>query len=315
MESSLEATLSQPETAVRHRTMAEAALERLREAIILGELTPGTPLRLEDLARSLGTSISPIREAVRQLEALGLAEHVPHHGAKVVALDDRGAARALLHPARARDDGGAARRRAVRRGGRGGGPRAPRRARPGARSRRRARGGAGAHGLPLRAVRSRAFPVAAAPDPARVGQLRALPAGAARRRRDYRSGTRRSTTSCSTRARRTIPTAPPRRCTTTSSWRPRSTKSSSAAEHLRVLALQETARAGDGALCERRLEQLLRDERAGSGAETRAGPRARADLPQPLDRRRVARAASRTGARGSSGRARASRRRGRRAAG
>jgi DNA-binding GntR family transcriptional regulator len=80
-------SLSQPEAAVRHRTMAEAALERLREAIILGELTPGTPLRLEDLARSLGTSISPIREAVRQLEARGLAEHVPHHGAKVVALD------------------------------------------------------------------------------------------------------------------------------------------------------------------------------------------------------------------------------------
>ncbi len=67
--------------------MAEAALDRLREAIILGELTPGTPLRLEDLARSLGMSISPIREAVRQLEALGLAEHVPHHGAKVVALE------------------------------------------------------------------------------------------------------------------------------------------------------------------------------------------------------------------------------------
>src|SRR5262249_33038178 len=60
---------------------------QLREAIILGELTPGTPLRLEELARSLGTSISPIREAVRQLEALGLAEHVPHHGAKVVALE------------------------------------------------------------------------------------------------------------------------------------------------------------------------------------------------------------------------------------
>jgi DNA-binding GntR family transcriptional regulator len=67
--------------------MAEAALERLRESIIMGELTPGTPLRLEDLARSLGMSISPIREAVRQLEALGLAEHVPHHGAKVMELD------------------------------------------------------------------------------------------------------------------------------------------------------------------------------------------------------------------------------------
>jgi DNA-binding GntR family transcriptional regulator len=67
--------------------MAEAALERLREAIIMGELTPGAPLRLEDLARQLGMSISPIREAVRQLEALGLAEHVPHHGAKVMRLD------------------------------------------------------------------------------------------------------------------------------------------------------------------------------------------------------------------------------------
>jgi DNA-binding GntR family transcriptional regulator len=75
------------DSAIRHRTMAEAALERLRESIIMGELTPGTPLRLEDLARSLGMSISPIREAVRQLEALGLAEHVPHHGAKVMGLD------------------------------------------------------------------------------------------------------------------------------------------------------------------------------------------------------------------------------------
>src|SRR3954466_3222375 len=67
--------------------MAEAALERLREAIIMGELTAGTPLRLEDLARQLGMSISPIREAVGQLGARGLAEHVPHHGAKVMRLD------------------------------------------------------------------------------------------------------------------------------------------------------------------------------------------------------------------------------------
>ena len=84
---SVESTLTRDGVTQRHPTMAEAALERLREASILGELPPGTPLRLEDLARSLGMSISPIREAVRQLEALGLAEHVPHHGAKVVGLD------------------------------------------------------------------------------------------------------------------------------------------------------------------------------------------------------------------------------------
>jgi DNA-binding GntR family transcriptional regulator len=80
-------TMAAERAGIRHRTMAEAALDELREAIVLGELVPGTPLRLEDLAASLGMSISPIREAVRQLEALGLAEHVPHHGAKVVAID------------------------------------------------------------------------------------------------------------------------------------------------------------------------------------------------------------------------------------
>jgi DNA-binding GntR family transcriptional regulator len=72
---------------MRHRTMAEYALEQLREAIILGELPAGTPLRLDDLARRLGMSISPIREAVRQLESLGLAKHVPHQGAKVLEFD------------------------------------------------------------------------------------------------------------------------------------------------------------------------------------------------------------------------------------
>ena len=76
-----------PQSQMRHRTMAEYALEQLRESIILGELPAGTPLRLDELARSLGMSISPIREAVRQLEALGLAKHVPHQGAKVLDFD------------------------------------------------------------------------------------------------------------------------------------------------------------------------------------------------------------------------------------
>jgi DNA-binding GntR family transcriptional regulator len=76
-----------PPPEMRHRTMAEYALDQLRESIILGELPPGTPLRLDDLARQLGMSISPIREAVRQLESLGLAKHVPHQGARVLEFD------------------------------------------------------------------------------------------------------------------------------------------------------------------------------------------------------------------------------------
>jgi DNA-binding GntR family transcriptional regulator len=70
--------------------MAEAALSELQESILSGELAPGSPLRLEELAERLGMSISPVREAVRRLETLGLAVHVPHRGARVaeLALDD-----------------------------------------------------------------------------------------------------------------------------------------------------------------------------------------------------------------------------------
>lgn len=71
----------------RHPTMAEAALAELQDSILSGELPPGSPLRLEELAERLGMSISPVREAVRRLESLGLAVHVPHRGARVSEVD------------------------------------------------------------------------------------------------------------------------------------------------------------------------------------------------------------------------------------
>jgi DNA-binding GntR family transcriptional regulator len=71
----------------RRGTMAHEATVTLRELIVQGAIPPGAPLRLEEIARSLGMSISPIREAVRELEALGLAEHVPYKGAHVTMLN------------------------------------------------------------------------------------------------------------------------------------------------------------------------------------------------------------------------------------
>ena len=68
-------------------TLADAATAELRDRILSGELESGAPLRLEELARSLGTSISPVREAVRKLAALGLAVHVAHRGSRVKELD------------------------------------------------------------------------------------------------------------------------------------------------------------------------------------------------------------------------------------
>lgn len=69
-----------------HRTLAERAVAELQEAILSGRLAPGEPLRLERLADDLAMSPMPVREAVRELERLGLADHVPHRGARVAAL-------------------------------------------------------------------------------------------------------------------------------------------------------------------------------------------------------------------------------------
>jgi len=86
------------------RTLAERAFDVLHAAIVNGEIAPGDRLRIEKLASMLGMSHLPIREAIRQLESLGLVAHVPHRGASVAAisLDDLRQlydARLLVEPA------------------------------------------------------------------------------------------------------------------------------------------------------------------------------------------------------------------------
>jgi DNA-binding GntR family transcriptional regulator len=50
------------------------AHERLREAILSGELAPGSELSQVELARRVGLSTTPLREALRRLEAEGLVD-------------------------------------------------------------------------------------------------------------------------------------------------------------------------------------------------------------------------------------------------
>ena len=68
------------------RTLTSVASARLRELIVFGDLRPGEPLRLEELSARLGMSVSPIREALRQLEMIGFVTHVPYRGACVTRL-------------------------------------------------------------------------------------------------------------------------------------------------------------------------------------------------------------------------------------
>src|ERR1700756_3735183 len=55
----------------------------IEEAIVSGELEPGTVLRQEHLSEQFNVSRTPIREALRRLAALGLVSFVPNRGVRV----------------------------------------------------------------------------------------------------------------------------------------------------------------------------------------------------------------------------------------
>jgi DNA-binding GntR family transcriptional regulator len=55
-------------------TKASRLVDRLREAILSGELRPGTKINLDSLRRALDVSLSPLREALARLIAVGLVE-------------------------------------------------------------------------------------------------------------------------------------------------------------------------------------------------------------------------------------------------
>lgn len=68
------------------RTLAERVFQQLQDAIVRGELVPGSKITEPGLSRTYGISRGPLREAMRRLEAHRLIERVPHVGARVVKL-------------------------------------------------------------------------------------------------------------------------------------------------------------------------------------------------------------------------------------
>ena len=59
------------------------ATELIRQAILEGGLEPGSRLKEEELARELGISRTPVREALLMLQAEGLIVTTPNRGASV----------------------------------------------------------------------------------------------------------------------------------------------------------------------------------------------------------------------------------------
>ena len=69
--------------AARYLTKAQFAVESIRERIRRGDLRPGVRLDLDALSSDLNMSATPIREALRSLEAQGLVVNSPHRGIHV----------------------------------------------------------------------------------------------------------------------------------------------------------------------------------------------------------------------------------------
>ncbi|MBV2143484.1 GntR family transcriptional regulator [Falsochrobactrum sp. TDYN1] len=74
---------NRPVSAITSNRITDA----MREAILKGELKPGSRLRQETLAAAYNSSRIPVREALRQLESEGLITLVPNSGAWVSKLD------------------------------------------------------------------------------------------------------------------------------------------------------------------------------------------------------------------------------------
>lgn len=73
--------------ALTRNILADQVKERLLESILDGSYPPDSRIVETAIAKELGTSQAPVREALRGLEALGIVEITPFRGARVRRLD------------------------------------------------------------------------------------------------------------------------------------------------------------------------------------------------------------------------------------
>ena len=69
--------------------LAEQVYQELRKEIIEGKIEKGRQLTELSLSKAMGVSRTPVREAMKQLEAEGLIELRPNRGAVVLGIETR----------------------------------------------------------------------------------------------------------------------------------------------------------------------------------------------------------------------------------
>src|SRR3970040_145362 len=71
------------DSAISRSVLSDQVKDRLLQAILDGRYSPGARIVETRVARELGTSQAPVREALRDLEALGVVETTAFRGARV----------------------------------------------------------------------------------------------------------------------------------------------------------------------------------------------------------------------------------------
>ena len=74
----------------RGRVLAEWVTASLRQAVLSGHFEPGERIDQDRIAEEFQISRTPVREALRQLEADGFVEIRPHYGAFIAMVSQQG---------------------------------------------------------------------------------------------------------------------------------------------------------------------------------------------------------------------------------
>jgi DNA-binding GntR family transcriptional regulator len=79
--------LSPQDDQIQRVSVVDNVTERLRLALVAGEIQPGARINVAELQKSFGVSHIPIREAVRRLETEGLVVALPQRAAVAAGVD------------------------------------------------------------------------------------------------------------------------------------------------------------------------------------------------------------------------------------
>lgn len=74
---------------LKRERAVDAVYKVLRQAILSSSIKPGERLHIDELSEKLGVSLTPVRNAIQQLEAEGLVEVRPRSGTFVASLSPK----------------------------------------------------------------------------------------------------------------------------------------------------------------------------------------------------------------------------------